>query len=496
MAFALVGLITAATVLPMGMTAPRVERPRNYLTAPVTRGSLQITLSQRGLIDSAENITVASECEWTTRIIDLVPEGSVVEEGQMVVQLDTSELVERLRQREVLLIDAKAELIEAEEVLKMQKIENESGLAKAALNLELAQLDLNKFIEGDQPKEQKEAEAAVALAQEDVSRAKERYEYMMRMARKGYENPMSVEKERLQLLRLENKLDTARRALSVLLDHTHPRMLKQLEAGVTEAQRAMERANKIAKVAILNRQVRLHTRQTKYDATLEYVERLRKSIAACTIKAPKSGEIIYANEGSVRDEVIEGEYIRRGQDVVRIPDLSTMDVDIRIHESLINGVRKGLPVNIRVDAYPDQILTGYVAEVGRVPTTGQNYNFDLREYEATIRINPDQLNMDKLKPGLTAQVTILVDRVEDCLKVPMQSIVPIGDQTYVFVETARGPEHKEVELGKANDTDVIIVSGLSGTDEVLLSPRTNCTDQLLAIEQQQMSETNAENIGG
>ena len=486
----------------MGMTSPKVETTdATYLTVPVKLGNLELSLSQRGLLDSAQNIIVASECERTARIINLIPEGTWVEEGDIVVELDSSEMSEMLKEREIDLIDAEADLIQAQEVLAMQHLENESGLAKAQLALQLAQLDLQKYAEGDFPKAEKEAKAAVALAEEDVSRAKERYEYTARLVRKGYESPMSLEKERLALLEYENKLKNVRRELSLLIEYTKSRTMTELKAAEIEAKRALDQVEKISRIAVLNRQVQVHSRTKKRDSTLEYVERLRKSIAACTIRAPATGEIIYANEGSIRNEIVEGEYVRNRQEVVRVPDLSQMEVKLRIHESLIDGVREGLPATIQLDAFPDKVFMGEVNSVSRVPTSGRNYNYDLKEYDATVRLDATPEELNGLKPGLTAQVKVLIDRQLDCLSVPAQSVVNVSGKNVVFVRTAEGIEHREIELGVTNDVAVEVVSGLTESEEVLLSPRTTCSDTIIALRESFGSETDASetdvaNIGG
>src|SRR5690606_17196511 len=235
---------------------------------------------------------------------------------------------------------------------------NQSALAKAELALTLARLDLEKYEQGDFPKADNEARAAVALAQEDLSRATERSEYTARLVRKGYASPTQLDEERLSLMRYENKLSSVQRGLSLLNNHTRRRTMTELVAAVEDAESDLARVEKIAKIAVLSRQVQLHTRQKRLDATQEYVDRLRRSIAACTIRAPRSGEIIYANEGSVRDEIVEGEMVRNKQEVIRIPDLSNMDVRLRIHESLIEGVRQGLPAHVQLDAFPELNLTG------------------------------------------------------------------------------------------------------------------------------------------
>lgn len=493
-------------MLPQGMTAPRVESESSrYLTAPVSRGDLEVTLSQRGLLDSARNLVVASECEWRCRIIELIPEGTIVEEGQVVVQLDSSELEQRLKEREITLIGAEADLIKAKKTLSMQELENQSAVAKAKLALQLARLDLEKYEQGDFPKADKEARADVALAEEDLSRARERYTYVSRLVRKGYESPVQLEQERISLMRYENKLSNTQRAQDLLVDHTRRRTLTELRANVVQAKSELQRVEKIARIAMLNREVYVHSRQKRLDSIQEYVDRLRKSIDACTIRSPRSGEIIYANEGSIRDEIVEGEYIRNRQEVVRIPDLEQMDVNLRIHESLIDGVRQGLRANVSIDAYPGMELPGRIASVSRVPTAGSSrYNRDLKEYDAVVRLDISSLPPELLKPGLTAQVDIRVDRQPDCLQVPVQSLVDLGQgQTVVFVDTPTGVEHRPVQIGMTSDVAVEVVSGLTESERVLLSPRTNCTEQIIALREElggeetdDSDETTVANIGG
>ncbi len=103
------------------------------LTSPATRGRLDVILAQQGRIDSANNARAINECEWTTQILELAPEGTWVQEGDIIAVLDSAEVVEKLRDREVLLIEAEADLVQAQETLKMQELENASGRAKAEL---------------------------------------------------------------------------------------------------------------------------------------------------------------------------------------------------------------------------------------------------------------------------------------------------------------------------------------------------------------------------
>jgi HlyD family secretion protein len=92
-------------------------------------------------------------------------------------------------------------------------------------------------------------------------------------------------------------------------------------------------------------------------------------------------------------------------------DLSQMQVETRIDEADIGQMRSGLPVTFTVDAFPDREFKGQVAQVRLEPITDQN----VVTYTTVIRTdNPDL----RLRPGMTANVTVRIERREDVLRVP------------------------------------------------------------------------------
>lgn len=494
------GVLSAccAATMPLIGTAPppASEQVSRVLTAPVERGRLDVIVEQRGTLNSANDTVAVNQCEWSTTLLSLAPEGQWVEEGEVVAVLDSSEIEERLHEREVTLIQAQAALSEARESLRMQRLENDSGLAQAELAKTLADLDLSKYVNGEYEKAHKEAQNAVALAEEDFSGAQKRYEYIQRRARKGYENEMAVTRERLTVMKYRNAVQTAEGQLAVLEKYTYPRQLTELQAQAVEAGRELERAERLASVALLNREIRVRSYEMRLEAIQAYVDRLQQSIEACTIRAPQSGELVYADSRSSSSRIEEGARVRFQQPIVRIPDFTQMQVDLRIHETRIHGVRDGLPVRIRVDALSGREFHGRVESVSRLPVRGRYPNYDLREYEVVVRVEADPSELRDLKPGLTAQAVIHIDQVEDCLQVPMQSVVDVAGHPIVFVETPEGIEHRELELGQSNVTHVEVRRGLSEGDSVLLGPRTVCSDQLFALQRRFNEEVDPINIGG
>jgi HlyD family secretion protein len=92
-------------------------------------------------------------------------------------------------------------------------------------------------------------------------------------------------------------------------------------------------------------------------------------------------------------------------------DLTKMQIDTNVDEADIGKVRVGQEVSFNVDAYPDTIFTGTVSEVRNAPTTVSN----VVTYDVVIQVGNPQL---KLKPGMTANVSITTETRADVLRIP------------------------------------------------------------------------------
>lgn len=92
-------------------------------------------------------------------------------------------------------------------------------------------------------------------------------------------------------------------------------------------------------------------------------------------------------------------------------DLTKMQIDTNVDEADIGRIEKGQQVEFTVDAYPDNVFPGNVEEIRIAPTTVQN----VVTYDVVVKVNNEDL---KLKPGMTANVTIIVASKDNVLKVP------------------------------------------------------------------------------
>ncbi|HPP51632.1 MAG TPA: HlyD family efflux transporter periplasmic adaptor subunit, partial [Thermoguttaceae bacterium] len=178
--------------------------------------------------------------------------------------------------------------------------------------------------------------------------------------------------------------------------------------------------------------------------------------AKCVIYAERAGEVVYANvtgQGS-QDIIIEpGTLVRENQVIIRLPDPKNMQVKARVNETRISRIRVGMPAEIRLDAFPETALKGEVTSVSEYPAPTMWFRGDVKEYEILVRI---ETPMQGLKPGLTAQVHIRVEELNDVLQLPIQAVFEHQGRYYCVVRNGRTWEAREVQLGPSNDQSVVV----------------------------------------
>lgn len=162
----------------------------------------------------------------------------------------------------------------------------------------------------------------------------------------------------------------------------------------------------------------------------------------------------------------EGDQVNPGTVSFRIDDLSRLLVDVEISEIDINEIHVGLPVTITFDAIQGQEYQGSVVEVARVGTVVAN----VVNFTATIELeNPDE----KVLPGMTAAVNIVVDEVEDVLLVSNRAVrLKEGKRVvYVLRPGQVNPEAVEITIGATSDFQSEIIGGdIKVGDVIVLNP--------------------------
>ncbi|MCA9079213.1 MAG: efflux RND transporter periplasmic adaptor subunit [Planctomycetaceae bacterium] len=481
-------LLGLVVIVGFGLASQSLARP-DFAPVPadgfsfVAQGRFEVLISQSGSLQSSRNARLTNQCEYTTRIISVVPQGTYVNEGDVVMELDSSSLRELAQEREILLVQAEKLLKDAEEDLKIQQLTNESREADAELQARLAQLQYDGYREAQLPQQIHELESAIALAEEDVSRGRKKLEFVTEMVSLGYRNTNDREVERLALLKAEQAYSLAQDKLRVLTEFTSQRTLTQYQAIAEETQRELSRVKLAGSAAMLSRQVKLHSRQRTWEIHRNYLDRLNRNIAACTIRAPRSGEVILSmSSSSSRTPLGEGNSVRYLQSLASIPDRERMQVKLRIHESRIRLLQMGQAAEIHMNACDGMSFAGQVTAVSTVPLSGQYPNYDLREYNVLVDLTGPEEEIRQLAPGMTAQVAIHTSSQSDVLQVPLSSVVQLGRKYFTFLRDGDDVQLQEVAVGLSNDQSIVITSGLERGNQIVSRPRIVCAERLLWLE--------------
>ena len=438
------------------------------------------------------NAVLTSKVEGSTTIISIVPEGTAVKEGDLVCELDSSLLSDRETQQEILAAKAETAFNQGREDLIIQEILNKSETEAAALRLLLAEIDLKKFQEGDLVQQKDDLESQLILAEENVSRAKESYEYVKRLAKNGYRTQNDLESERIAVKTQEINKKLVEGQIKVLHGFTERRTLVELEAKVEECKREIQRTESRTRSALIQKKDELHARKLTFEVEHNKHERLQAQIKACKIYATQDGQVVYANtrDGRSADQVLieVGVAVRERQPIINLPDLDQMKVNARIHESRISMVQQGMSAVVKVDAYSEQEFHGRVDSVASVPSSTGGFSSNIKEYEAVIKITDDSAKVNKLRPGLTASTEILVERREDVLQIPVQANVTIGNKQFVFVVNDKKVELRPIKVGKTNSNFIEVLDGVTENEEVVMNPHSHFKKEISDLEVDQAKE--------
>ncbi|MDZ4852185.1 MAG: efflux RND transporter periplasmic adaptor subunit [Pirellulaceae bacterium] len=456
----------------------------------VHRSDLQVVVLERGSLESQSNIDLLCEVEDVrkdningTTILWIVPNGASVKKGELVIELDSGPLQESLDDQVLYTENAIAEKIQAEANLKNQLTMNTTAHAEAELLISLAQLELEMYNDKDNGTHKLAMDASkrriddvnneILAAQATMELRREEQRGIQSLFKLGYANRNEVRRIELTYLQAEGqfaaKLNQLQSELATLkkAEIYEQRMeLLRLEGKVATAKRGLEQVlrNNEARLAQVESLQRAKDESLKKEE--ERLARYKDQLAKCKVCAPQSGLVAYATSRSA--EVREGVPAIFRQKLLSIPNLDSMQVETRIHESALDQVRIGQKVRVTIDAFPSVSYNGSVQSVGVLPEQNSWSGNDTKVYRTIVTINE---KVTQLKPGMTAVAEILVDSVSDVVTVPLHAVVEHDEQTYVLVREEDGLQPRSVDLGQASETRVSVRSGLSEGELIAVNPQ-------------------------
>ena len=337
--------------------------------------------------------------------------------------------------------------------------------------------DMEALEDGEAKQELRRLQDELQVSQEEYLLAQDRIEGQRRLEARGFITPTELEAEELNLSKARNKEAEKETALRLYIQYSFPKDAEEKLSDYENAIMAYQRQLKENIAEKAQEEARFSSAERKYNLERVKLADVEEQIDLATIVAERPGLVVYGAadqnqmryRGSSSQEAIqEGATVRERQAILTIPDMREMAVKTNIHESAVQRVAVGQSVEVSIDAFPDLSLTGVVTKVAVVADSANAFmNPDLKVYPTTIKIDGVH---DWLRPGMSAEVEILVDQLSDIVYVPVQAVTYWDDKRVVYVDNGGDPERREVETGTFSDSFIEIRSGLREGEEVLLLP--------------------------
>jgi len=160
--------------------------------------------------------------------------------------------------------------------------------------------------------------------------------------------------------------------------------------------------------------------------------------------------------------------VRQRQELIRLPDVSKMLAEIKIHESRVGQVRAGMTAYVRIESIPNRRFKGAVRRVALLPDAQVGWmSPDLKVFPTDVLIEEE---LPALRPGVSARAEIIITNLAKVLSVPIQTVARWHGENVCFVKRGAGVAPVPVTTGWFNDQFVEVTSGLKEGDRVLLAP--------------------------
>lgn len=439
--YVVVGVVLVAAVA--GVVIWRARRTAQPETASpsvvVERGDMLVAVSSSGNVAPQERVDLTFDAPGRVSQV-AVEVGDTVQAGEVLAQLDTTDLEFAVQQAEINLQSAQLRLKKLQEPPDEADVEvARAAVSDAAAAYQAAQSNLT--LTEHSVSVGNEVRAARSARDETYRR------YQDMMARLGEDNSFTemahdayldalgqynraVENSEMQMTNAKNQVTSASHALQQAQDN-----LDKLLNGADEDD--------------------IKAAQLDVDAAELNLEKARSDLEKATLLAPFDGIVAAVN-------VTAHEMAPAGLPAITLLDTSDFRVTVSADEMDVGQLAEGQTAEVTLDALPDVTITGTVDYIAPAATLEGGVVY----YEVTIDLSPTAV---PIRTDMTANATIVVDELDDVLTIPTW-VVRVDDatgQTYVNRKVGSEVERVDVELGVRYEGIAQVLNGLSEGDELV-----------------------------
>lgn len=245
----------------------------------------------------------------------------------------------------------------------------------------------------------------------------------------------------------------------------------QIDVGISEGE--LQQVKTTMNAHNVTQKADLDRLQQKKEKTLRDLERAKTYLSHMVLRAPQDGIVnilpnfrAQGSFGSNPPPFREGDRAWTGAAIAEIPDLSHMRIDLRLEEVDRGKVYLGQKVKVRVDALPERELEAeldWISPVATVIFRGMGSSEKFFPARATLKqVDP------RLRPGMSASAEIIIESQDNQLLIPIRASFMRQGKPSVYVQRGSTFVLRHIEVGKRNETDMVVLSGLREGEMVAL----------------------------
>ncbi|MEE2972314.1 MAG: hypothetical protein VX672_04245, partial [Planctomycetota bacterium] len=440
---------------------------------PVTRSGFDIVVPASGELVTERQLEIRNQLEGQAMITEIVAEGTFVRAGDVLLRLADDEILDRIKDAEDKLKTAESNVVAAEQTLAIRRSTMTSDLEKADLEIEIAQLAMKAWEEGDVLSKRQSNDLAIETAKINLDRLKNRFAEAQSLVDNGFISNDEYEQDRIRMIEAQAKVKEVELAKTVYERYTIKQDRAQRESAVEQSNAEKGRIEQRHLAEIVKIEADVESARFKLETARERLADLREQLDACLITAPGDGLVVYASSlsGERRGRGDEpppqvGTELRQNELVMVLPDTSRMIASLKVGEALSGRVRPGQQAVVYSDSRPDDPVAGTVLGVSVLAESGGWRDPNRRDY--TVKVGLDVDPEFGLKPSMRCRGEIMLGRVDDAINVPIQAVFRKGPLAFVYVPEVGGFAQRRVQVGRSSEMLVEIQDGLAVGDSVLL----------------------------
>jgi HlyD family secretion protein len=470
-----VAFVTAILVIGFGIvgsiirTTPSTIANRNILLADVVPRSFDVQIASMGELEASRSHIIASSIKGDLgKLIYLIPEGSKVSAGDILIKMDPTpfeEVISALQEK----IRAKETTLETlNKSLEWEKQQVYHDLKASEFDVETAELELNRVINGDGPQEIAKLNAAVQKTHAQFTELEGYMHDLKALEEQGFLNPSEIKQAQRKLDEEKEAYEGAKLQYDSYVMYVHPMNVKKAETALKRALNKKEETVRSGEFRIGKESAHFALAQHELNDLIKNLRNAKYELSMTEVKAPTPGMVVHRDEyrSGLRRKPRIGDILIKNQPLLDLPDLDSMIVKTRVREVDLCKIQIGHPVTLKVDAYPNLILSGYVSSIGVLALVDPAHMGEEKYFDVVVSLNSGDL---KLRPGMTTRLIIHAAHVSEAISVPVHAIFEYAKQTYCYVLDQNGFIVNPVKVGHCNDEWVEISTGLEVGQQVSLT---------------------------